>query len=120
MDMLKERLAAAHRIANHLKNAEEAIDDAIINLSTLMAALPTERRAVNMRPSLGHEALAKTARAIALSGELRTAVIDAHKALFTVQAEVGLQAYAIGPTSDQPNGMLEPETEHLRPVLRVA
>lgn len=120
MDMLKERLAAAHRIANHLRNAEEAIDDAIINLSTLMAALPAERRAVNMRPSLGHEALAKTAQAIALSGELRTAIIDAHKALFTVQTEVGLQAYAIGPTADQPNGMLEPETEHFRTALRVA
>jgi hypothetical protein len=118
--MLKERLAAARRIANHLTNAEEAIDDAIINLSTLMAALPAERRAVNMRASLGHDAMAKTAQAIALSGQLRTAIIDAHKALFTVQAEVGLSAYAIGPTSDTPNGMLEPETEHLRPALRVA
>jgi len=118
--MLQERLAAAHRIADHLRKAEEAIDDAIINLSALMGALPAERRAVRMRPSLGHEAVAKTAEAIALSGQLRSAVIDAHKALFTVQAEVGLSAYAIGPTSDQPAGMLEPETEHLRPALRVA
>ncbi len=118
--MLQERLAAARRIANHLTNAEEAIDDAIINLSTLMAALPAERRAANMRASLGHDAMAKTAQAIALSGELRTAIIDAHKALFTVQAEVGLKAYAIGPTSETPNGMLEPETEHRRTALRVA
>lgn len=118
--MLKERLAAARRIANHLTNAEEAIDDAIINLSTLMAALPAERRAVNMRASLGHDAMAKTAQAIALSGQLRTAIIDAHKALFTVQAEVGLSAYAVGPTTGPPAGMLEPETEHFRQGLRVA
>ena len=118
--MLKERLAAARRIANHLTNAEEAIDDAIINLSTLMAALPAERRAVNMRASLGHDAMAKTAQAIALSGELRTAIIDAHKALFTVQAEVGLSAYAIGPTTEGYVGLLEPETEHSRLALRVA
>lgn len=118
--MLKERLAAARRIANHLTNAEEAIDDAIINLSTLMAALPAERRAVNMRASLGHDAMAKTAQAIALSGELRTAIIDAHKALFTVQAEVGLSAYAVGPTSEPPMALLEPETGQYQQRLRVA
>lgn len=118
--MLQDRLAAAHRIANHLTAAEEAIDDAIITLSTLMAALPAERRAVKLRPALGHEAMAKTAHAIALSGELRTAIIDAHKALFTVQAEVGLKAFAIGPTADSAHGMLEPETEHRRTALRVA
>lgn len=118
--MLNERLAAARRIANHLTNAEEAIDDAIINLATLMAALPAERRAVSMRASLGHEAVAKTAQAIALSGELRTAIIDAHKALFTVQTEVGLSAYAVGPTAEPPMSLLEPETEQRQQRLRVA
>ena len=50
----------------------------------------------------------------------RTAIIDAHKALFTVQAEVGLSAYAVGPTSEPPMSLLEPETGQQLQRLRVA
>lgn len=107
--MLNARLAAAQRIANHVRNAEEAVDDAIISLSTLMSALPTERRAINLPPVLGHEAMAKAARALALSGELRTAVIEAHSALHAAQSEAGLAAFAIGPSTERPLAQLETE-----------
>jgi hypothetical protein len=109
--MLKTRLAAAQRIANHVRNAEEAVDDAIISLSTLVAALPTERRAINLPPMLGHDAVAKATRALALSADLRSALIEAHAALHAAQGEAGLAAFAIGPSTERPMARLEPEIE---------
>lgn len=108
--MLQQRLAAARRISNHLRNAEEAVDDAIINLSTLVAALPAERRAVKLSPVLGHDAVAKATRALALTGELRSALIEAHAALHHVQREAGLAAFAVGPSTEPPQLKTGPET----------
>lgn len=108
--MLQQRLAAARRISNHLRNAEEAVDDAIINLSTLVAALPAERRAVNLSPVLGHDAVAKATRALALTGELRSALIEAHAALHDVQRQAGLAAFAVGPSTEPPQLQAGPET----------
>lgn len=108
--MLQQRLAAARRISNHLRNAEEAVDDAIINLSTLVAALPAERRAVNLSPVLGHDAVAKATRALALTGELRSALIEAHEALHLAQRQAGLAAFAVGPSTEQPIALSGPET----------
>lgn len=108
--MLQQRLAAARRISNHLRNAEEAVDDAIINLSTLLAALPVERRAVNLPPVLGHDAVAKATQALALSGELRSALIEAHEALHNAQRQAGLAAFAVGPSTEPPELKTGPET----------
>lgn len=108
--MLQQRLAAARRISNHLRNAEEAVDDAIINLSTLVASLPVERRAVNLPPVLGHDAVAKATHALALTGELRSALIEAHEALHLAQRQAGLAAYAVGPSTEPPTALAGPET----------
>ena len=102
--MLKQRAAAAQKIATELHEAEEAIDHAIIKLCQLAGTLPTARFETNMSAIVGQDAVTKVTQAVATAGQLRRMVTDAHAALSVTQREVGLGARMFGAGMDKPRG----------------
>lgn len=112
--MLQQRMAAAHRVAEQLRTTEEMVDDTLIELSNLFAALPRERRNANLSPVTGQAAVSHVSRAVALAGELRQAVIDAHLALRVTQREAGLETRSFGPCTEPPAGLSIVEGSGLR------
>lgn len=104
--MLTNRLQAAEMIASDLRVAEEAIDDAMIALSSLMGTMSKARRIARVNPTLGAPALTKVSEAIARAGEMRQALIDAHMDLHGAQSDAGLGARAFGTSQEKPAGSL--------------
>src|SRR3546814_8874695 len=80
-EMLNERISAAKQIASELHAAEEAIDEVMIRIARLAGTLPAARRDTNMSAIVGQDAMAKVARALAASGDVRQLLTDAHLAL---------------------------------------
>jgi len=104
--MLNERLSAAKKIASDLHQAEDAIDETMIRIAQLAAALPAARRDTNMSAIVGQEAMAKVANALAAAGEVRQLLTDAHVALTATQKQVGLGTRMFGA------GVKPPATEN--------
>jgi hypothetical protein len=102
--MLKERVAAAQKIASDLHEAEEAIDLAIIKLAKLAGTLPVARMQTNMSAIVGQDAVAKVTKAVAAAGQVRQMVSDAHEALSETQRQVGLGARMFGAGTHKPRG----------------
>lgn len=94
--MLNERLSAARKIASDLHHAEDAIDETMIRIAQLAAALPAARRETNMSAIVGQDAMAKVANALAAAGEVRQLLTDAHLALTATQKQVGLGTRMFG------------------------
>lgn len=108
MHMLKQRVAAAQKIATELHEAEEAIDQAIIKLARLAGTLPVARFETNMSAIVGQDAVTKVTQAVAAAGQVRQMVTDAHAALSETQRQVGLGARMFGAGTHKPreNGFL--------------
>jgi hypothetical protein len=104
--MLKQRVAAAQKIATELHEAEEAIDQAIIKLCQLAGTLPLARFETNMSAIVGQDAVSKVTQAVAAAGQVRQMVTDAHAALSVTQREVGLGARMFGAGTEKPRGEL--------------
>ena len=94
--MLNERLSAAKKIASELHHAEDAIDETMIRIAQLAAALPAARRDTNMSAIVGQEAVAKVAHELAAAGEVRQLLTDAHIALTATLKQVGLGTRMFG------------------------
>lgn len=116
--MLKNRLEAAEMIAADLRVAEEAIDDAVIALSSLMGTMSKARRIARVNPTLGAPALTKVSEAIARAGEMRQALIDAHHDLHGAQHDAGLGARAMGTSTEKPSGLANDTIGDEMPTLR--
>jgi dGTP triphosphohydrolase len=102
--MLKQRVAAAQKIATELHEAEEAIDNAIIKLAQLAGTLPVARMETNMSAIVGQEAVAKVTKAVAAAGQVRQMVSEAHEALSETQRQVGLATRMFGAGTHKPRG----------------
>jgi hypothetical protein len=105
--MLKERVAAARKIASELHEAEEAIDQAIIKLARLAGTLPVARFETNMSAIVGQDAVSKVTQAVAAAGQVRQMVTDAHEALSDTQRQVGLGARMFGAGTEKPRGQCD-------------
>ncbi|MEQ1766358.1 MAG: hypothetical protein ABL859_02925 [Methylotenera sp.] len=106
--MLKQRVAAAQKIATDLHAAEDAIDQAIIKLAQLASTLPIARIETNMSAVVGQDAVSKVTQAVAAAGQVRQMVTDAHAALSETQRQVGLGERMFGAGMDKPRGQVVP------------
>lgn len=106
--MLKQRVAAAQKIATDLHAAEDAIDQAIIKLAQLASTLPIARIETNMSAVVGQDAVSKVTQAVAAAGQVRQMVTDAHAALSETQRQVGLGERMFGAGMDKPRGQTVP------------
>jgi hypothetical protein len=112
--MLKERRMAAEQVASALFEAETAIDAALSKTAMLAGVMPSLRKAAGASALIGQDAVERASQAIMALAEARRAIVETHKELSVVQAQIGLGAVKMtGDAGDKPppQGM---ETDRVR------
>ena len=90
--MLKQRRMAAEQVAGALFDAETAIDTAISKAAELTAMMPLLRKSAGASALIGQDAVERASQAIMALTEARRAIVETHKELSVVQAQIGLGA----------------------------
>jgi hypothetical protein len=88
--MLKERRMAAQEVASALFEAESAIDEAITKAARLTGVMPLLRKQAGASALIGQDAVERASAAIVALTEARRAMVETHKELSVVQAQIGL------------------------------
>lgn len=101
--MLKERRMAAEQVAGALFEAESAIDAALSKTAMLAGVMPSLRKAAGASALIGQDAVERASQAIMALAEARRAIVETHKELSVVQAQIGLGAVKMaGEGGDKP------------------
>ena len=64
--------------------------------------MPTLRRQAGASALIGQDAVERASQAIVALAEARRAIVETHKELSVVQAQIGLGAVALGDTGEKP------------------
>ena len=89
-EMLKERRQATDMVTVEFLKAEAAVDQAALLAATCVATLLQQRAAANLPVATGLEALQLVSEASSDIIRARQRFVDAHRALVSVRAEIGL------------------------------
>jgi hypothetical protein len=101
--MLKERRLVAQQVASALFEAEAAIDAAICKAAHLTGVMPMLRKQAGASALIGQDAVERASAAIMALTEARRAIVETHKELSVVQAQIGLGAVRMdGDVGDKP------------------
>lgn len=100
--MRKERLTAAHMVAEKLFEAEEALDLAIARAAELNAALPTARQEANLSAVVAQDAFMTASRILPALMQARQELVDTHGKLDDAKDQIGLRHVAIGHPDTKP------------------
>jgi hypothetical protein len=116
--MLNERLAAARPIARSLKGAEEALNESVRQIGTLLVDIANARSAKGTRFSLdaGVAAGEKIALAAVSTMQGYQQMIAAHAHLADDRDEANLQTIGFGDTCPPQTGSASPHAAPLRIV----
>lgn len=112
--MLRQRKEAALKVAESLWAAEDAIDAAFARAAELNGTLASARCEAELSAIVGQEAFEGAAAALTAIAKARGELVETHRRLTEVKAQIGLRTLAVGD-----NG--KPETtgaapQHLRAV----
>lgn len=91
-----DKMMVAQGVANRLFATETAIDAAMVEASQLMGAMLTSREELHMSASVGDEAVAKIAQALATLSTARQQVVAAHEELAEVKLRLGIRTRMMG------------------------
>ncbi len=91
-----EKALVAQKLANKLFATEAAVDTALNEAMALLAGMAEARKDAGMAATVGNEATAKVAEAIAILAQARTAVVAAHGELADLKLRVGIRTKMIG------------------------
>jgi len=94
--MLKERRMVAEQVAGALFEAEAAIDAALSKTAQLTGIMPMLRKQAGASALIGQDAVERASQAIMALAEARRAIVETHKELSVVQAQIGLGAVRMG------------------------
>jgi hypothetical protein len=94
--MLKNRRAAATKVADSLFAAEAAIDAALARAAELNGTLVAARAEANLSAIVGQDAFEGAASAFAALARARAEIVETHKRLSAAQVQVGLRNIAWG------------------------
>ena len=100
--MLKDRRAAAMKVAESLFAAEEAIDLALARAAELNSTLVTARTDAKLSAIVGQEAFEVSASAFAALARARADIVETHKRLSETQVQVGLRTISFGDNGKPP------------------
>ncbi|HET6526846.1 helix-turn-helix transcriptional regulator [Sphingopyxis sp.] len=108
ISMLKERLAAANKVATDLAEAEAAVDLAIAKLGALVTSLPDAQTAAKLSPVVGDAAYGHIQGAVASLFTGRSSLVAFHHEMDRIKDRVGLRNFRITATGDAVK-ILEPQ-----------
>lgn len=106
--MLKQRLAAANKVAADLAEAEAALDHAIAKIGALVVSLPGAQAAAKLSPVVGNTAYGHLQGSLAKIYAGRTSLVALHHELDEIRNRVGLRNFRIVATGDAVK-ILEPK-----------
>jgi len=112
--MLKERRAAAMKVAESLFAAEEAIDLALARAAELTSTMVTARFDAKLSAIVAQDAFEVSASAFAALARARADIVETHKRLSEAKIQVGLSTVAIGDLGKPPSAQLD--RKHLQAV----
>lgn len=101
--MLKNRRAAATKVADSLFAAEAAIDAALARAAELNGTLVAARAEANLSAIVGQDAFEVAAAAFAALARARSEIVETHKRLSEAQVQVGLGSVAFGEQGKPPS-----------------
>ena len=111
--MLKQRRLAADQVAAGLFEAEAAIDAALNKAAVLAAVMPAVRAGAGLSALFGQDAVERLSETIAALTQARRGIVETHKELSVVKAQIGLGAVVM----DGDNGEKPPHGALARPNL---
>lgn len=117
--MLKQRRAAAEKIAKALLASEQSVDGAVAETAALLGAMPVARMEAGISATVGQEAIDRTMEALAALTQARRALVAAHEALHDVQVRIGLREFNFGALGDKP-AYPPKEARVAAPLVRLA
>lgn len=91
------RMTIGEDLAVRLYAAETAIDRALIETTTLAAALPAARSEAWLSAVTGQRAFEGAAAAITALAQARAHIVRTHHTLTALARKLGLEALAVGP-----------------------
>lgn len=91
-----DKMLVAQGVANKLFATETAIDAAMVEASQLMTAMLASRGELRMAATVGDEAVAKVAEAVATLAAARKQVVAAHGELAEVKLRLGIRTRMMG------------------------
>jgi hypothetical protein len=106
--MLKERLAAANKIATDLAEVEAAVDLVISKMGNLVTSLPAGQAAVNLSPVAGDAAYGHIEGAFGSILAGRSKLVAFHHEMERIKNNVGLKNFRVTGTGDAVK-ILEPQ-----------
>ena len=107
-NMLKERLAAANKIATELAEAEAAIDLAIAKVGALVNSLPSAQAAARLSPVVGDTAYGHIEGTVLSLFKGRSNLVAFHHEMDRIKTHVGLKNFRVVGTGDAVK-ILEPQ-----------
>lgn len=107
-NMLKERLAAANKIATRLAEAEAAVDLAIEKMGALVTSLPSAQAAVKLSPVAGNTAYGHIQGTAASLFAARSNLVAFHHEMDGIKNHIGLKNFRVTGAGDAVK-ILEPQ-----------
>jgi hypothetical protein len=92
-----EKEFVARKVATQLHKAEAALDEAMVEVTAVLAAIVEARRELGLAATVGAEASARITDAVTALGQARSALVAGHEDLAVVQRALHIPATAIHP-----------------------
>ena len=93
---MTDKMIIAQGVANRLFATEKAIDAALVESSGLMGAMMASREELRISATVGDDAVAKVAEALATLTAARSQVVAAHRELEQVKLRIGIRSKMMG------------------------
>ena len=100
--MLKDRRAAARKVAESLWATEDAIDAALARAAELNGTMVTARTDAKLSALVGQDAFEVSASAFAALARARGDIIETHKRLSEAKIQIGLRTVSWGDEVPKP------------------
>ncbi len=91
-----DKLMVVQGVANKMWATEKAVDAAIAETAGLLTGMMEAREELRLSATVGAEASAKIAEAIAILAQARTALVAAHKELDETKLRIGIRTKLVG------------------------
>ena len=110
---MTDKMMVAQGVANRLFATEAAIDAALAETSGLMGAMMSSRGELRIAATVGEDAVAKVAEAMATLAQARSSVVAAHRELEQVKLRIGIRSKMLG---EHQKDACAPSTTELRAI----
>ncbi|MDP3801001.1 hypothetical protein [Brevundimonas sp.] len=106
-------------VASDLNSAEQALDAAITQATTLVQSMIGARTVLNLSPVSGAGSQARAMEAIAAMATAREALVACHGELAKDHRRLGYGVYAVGPVNKPAEDTIPPATGELARASRL-